>query len=235
MSTAFRLTVEPPWSAPRRLKPWLPTYEMSMAIAHGSARCTPACHCHCAGTFASYWKVDQLRDRQDAEALAERLQLAVAEVGRGRDRRVARDREHGVAVRTVVEETAAGADDRRLVAASRRRPRRSADRARSSARCSRSWRCRRRPGGCRSAGCPMPGIGRADRRLRVGRARQPSGSGRCADPSRSARCPSRSPRRCCSPARRAPAPAPVVHSSGKKFDICWNLSYCGCWRVKRTP
>ena len=28
-----------------------------MAIAHGSARCTPAFHCHCAGTFASYWKV----------------------------------------------------------------------------------------------------------------------------------------------------------------------------------
>ena len=25
------------------------------------------------------------------------------------------------------------------------------------------------------------------------------------------------------------------HLSGKKFDICWNWSCCGCWRVNRTP
>ena len=23
--------------------------------------------------------------------------------------------------------------------------------------------------------------------------------------------------------------------SGKKFDICWNWSYCGCWWVRRMP
>ena len=43
------------------------------------------------------------------------------------------------------------------------------------------------------------------------------------------------PRRCCSRRCRAPAPTPRFHCSGKKFDICWNWSYCGCWRVKRTP
>ena len=25
------------------------------------------------------------------------------------------------------------------------------------------------------------------------------------------------------------------HCSGKKFDICWNWSYCGCCRVNRMP
>src|SRR5688572_33054441 len=57
ISTAFRLIRVPPWNDPSRLKPWLPTYETSIAVDHGSACCTPACHCHDAGTFASYWKV----------------------------------------------------------------------------------------------------------------------------------------------------------------------------------
>src|SRR5262249_29397458 len=28
---------------------------------------------------------------------------------------------------------------------------------------------------------------------------------------------------------------PSVHWFGKKFDICWNWSYCGPWWVNRTP
>src|SRR5213596_320139 len=57
-STAFRSTdpFPPPWNARRRLKPWLPTYATSSTAAHGSAICTPPCHCHEEGTFASYWK-----------------------------------------------------------------------------------------------------------------------------------------------------------------------------------
>ena len=57
------------------------------------------------------------RNRLRAEALADRAHRAVAEILRGRDRRVARDREHGVAVRTVVEEADAAAEDEALVAA----------------------------------------------------------------------------------------------------------------------
>ena len=59
---------------------------------------------------------DQLRDRQVVEPWTERLQLAVAQVRGGGDRRVAGDREDGVAVGTIVEEAAAAADDRGLVA-----------------------------------------------------------------------------------------------------------------------
>ena len=27
----------------------------------------------------------------------------------------------------------------------------------------------------------------------------------------------------------------AVHFSGKKFDICWYWSCCGCWFTNRTP
>src|SRR5438128_3452649 len=59
MSMAFRSTdpFAPPWNARSRLKPRLPTYAMSSAADHGSAICTPPCHCHDEGTPASYWNV----------------------------------------------------------------------------------------------------------------------------------------------------------------------------------
>src|SRR6185295_12594512 len=59
MSTAFRSTAPfaPPWNARSRLKPWLPTYEMSTIVTHGSAICTPPCHCQDEGSCALYWNV----------------------------------------------------------------------------------------------------------------------------------------------------------------------------------
>ena len=40
----------------------------------------PACHCQEAGTFASYWNVTIAGTRTWAQALAKRLELAVAQV-----------------------------------------------------------------------------------------------------------------------------------------------------------
>ncbi len=175
-----------------------------------------ACHCHDAGTFASYWKIDQRRHRPTVlRPCAERLQLAVAQVLRRRDRRVAGNREHRVAVRTVVEQPAAAAQDQSSGCRSGRRPRRSAGRRRASARCSRvfampspAWRM------------PLSQVAgardrRADRRLRVGRAgrRQDLAGARIHRVARVARAGDRAV--AAARRRRAPAPAPATTAPGR--------------------
>ena len=127
-----------------------PTYETSSDDAHGSVICTPACHCTEDGRPGVVLERDRAPARRTArDPVPSVCSWPLRRSCERRDRRVPGNREDRVAVRTIVEQPAAAAQDQPLRARSGRRPRRTAARPPASARCRYCRRCRRPPGGCR--------------------------------------------------------------------------------------